>query len=392
MAAALRLNDLLSLDRNHDLDPARRIPDGRLVPLEECRRLCPGFPTTGVSGGALWHDARLTHPERLALAFLRAAAEQGALVANHCAVDQMLAAGGAVAGVAVRDRLSGQNLEIRGRTVVLAAGPWTPGLGGGDPARFPCAFALNLELGGRLAETAVGLRALSGPAEDPVIGGGRYLFLNPLAHTTLLGTWYALAEGRSESGLVAEGAAALLGELRDACPTLGLDAANVVGYQSGWLPLKAGREPGRPTALADRPRVIDHGAAGGLRDMFSVEGVKFTTARRVAERVTDRLLAALGHPARPCRTADTPLVEGDEPESSLEARVRRAVRTEMAERLGDIFRRLAPGGRPGAGADLDVVARLAALELGWTEQRKDAEIEAVKRSISQPGSPPERVA
>jgi glycerol-3-phosphate dehydrogenase len=126
--------------------------------------------------------------------------------------------------------------------------------------------------------------------------------------------------------------------------------------------------------------------------MFSVEGVKFTTARRVAERVTDRLVAALGHPARPCRTADTPLVEGDEPESSLEARVRRAVRTEMAERLGDIFRRLAPGGRPGAGADLDVVARLAALELGWTEQRKDAEIEAVKRSISQPGSPPERVA
>lgn len=392
MAAALRLNDALSLDRNQALDPAHCIPSGRRVSPEECRRLFPGFPSAGTSGGALWYDARVTHPERLTLAFLQAAAGRGAAVANHCEVERVLVRGGAAEGVAARDRLTGATLEIRGRAVVLAAGPWTPELGGGDPARLPSAFALNLELAGRLAETAIGIQTLSGPEEDPVIGGGRHIFLNPQARTTLLGTWYCLPEARSPTELTARGAAALLGEIRAACPALHLDATDVVGYQWGWLPLKAGREPGRLTALAERGRVIDHGAAGGPRGMFSVEGTKLTTARNVAEQAIDRVVASLGHQADPCRTAHERLDEVADPVITLEARVRRAIRDEMAATLPDVFRRLTPGGRPDAPADLAAVAQAAALELGWTEQRKDSEIEAVKRNIGPPGAAPERVA
>jgi glycerol-3-phosphate dehydrogenase len=187
---------------------------------------------------------------------------------------------------------------------------------------------------------------------------------------------------------VALGATTLLGELRAACPALDLDAADVVGYQWGWLPLKAGREPGRPTALADRPRVIDHGAAGGIRRMFSVEGVKFTTARRVAEQVTDRVMAVLEHAPVPCRTADTRVDDGVAVVDGLEGCVRRAVREEMAVYLPDVLRRLGPG----RDATLERVARLAAAELGWTEQRKEVEIQALTRSIGAPVSAQEPVA
>ncbi len=45
-----------------------------------------------------------------------------------------------------------------------------------------------------------------------------------------------------------------------------------------------------PDALADRPRVLAHRAAGGVSNMFTVEGGKPTSARRVAEDVTDRVL------------------------------------------------------------------------------------------------------
>jgi glycerol-3-phosphate dehydrogenase len=369
MAAALRLNDAFSLDRNQGLDPAHRLADGRLVPLDECRSLFPAFPSAGATGGALWHDARLTHPEGLTLALLRSAARQGALVANHCAMDR-----------------------IRGRAVVVAAGPWTPALCGAEPSGGSYAFALNLELGRRLAEVAVGVRALTGAADDPVIGGRRFLFLNPQGRTTLLGTWYAPAEGRSETELVARGGAALLEEVRAACPALDLDGADVVGYQWGWLPLKAGREPGRPTALADRPRVMDHGAAGGIRRMFSVEGVKFTTARRVAEQVTDRVVAALGRPPERCRTAETLLDAGEALDAGLEASVRRAIREEMAARLPDVLRRLEPRLREDQGTTLETVARLAAVELGWTEHRKEVEIQALTRVAGSPGFAPEPAA
>ncbi|HET9040275.1 MAG TPA: FAD-dependent oxidoreductase [Gemmatimonadales bacterium] len=392
MAAALRLNDAFSHDRNQGLDPAHRLADGRLVPLDECRSLFPAFPSAGATGGALWHDARLTHPEGLTLALLRSAAQQGALVANHCAMDRILTAGGAIEGVAATDRLQGGRVEIRGRAVVVAAGPWTPALCGAEPSGGSYAFALNLELGRRLAEVAVGVRALTGAADDPVIGGRRFLFLNPQGRTTLLGTWYAPAEGRSETELVALGGAALLEEVRAACPALDLDGADVVGYQWGWLPLKAGREPGRPTALADRPRVMDHGEAGGIRRMFSVEGVKFTTARRVAEQVTDRVVAALGRPPERCRTAEILLDAGEALDAGLEASVRRAIREEMAARLPDVLRRLEPRLREDQGTTLETVARLAAVELGWTEHRKEVEIQALTRVAGSPGFAPEPAA
>ena len=44
---------------------------------------------------------------------------------------------------------------------------------------------------------------------------------------------------------------------------------------------------------------------------MSVAGTKYTTARGVAERVTDRLVAALGRQAGPCRTAHARLPGGD---------------------------------------------------------------------------------
>jgi glycerol-3-phosphate dehydrogenase len=283
-------------------------------------------------------------------------------------------------------------VEICGRAVVIAAGPWTASLSGADPTHLPHAFALNVEVGRRLADVAAGVRARTGAAEDPVMGGRRFLFLAPQERTTLLGTWYAPAAGGNEAELVARGAAALLAEFRAACPALELSAADVVGYQWGWLPLKAGRERGRPDALADRPRVLEHRAVGGMRDMFSVEGVKFTTARGVAEDVTDRVVAALGQAPVPCRTAETRVDEVDVLDATLEARVRRAVREEMALRLPDVLRRTSPGPYTGAGHDLEAVARLAAAELAWTDQRKDAEINAVKRNMRTPSAIPEPVA
>src|SRR5688572_30241324 len=66
---ALAVNDLVSWSRNRGLEPDRRIPRGRLISQEECLRLFPAFSIEGLTGGALWYDARLRHPERLTLSF-----------------------------------------------------------------------------------------------------------------------------------------------------------------------------------------------------------------------------------------------------------------------------------------------------------------------------------
>ena len=393
-AAALRLNDLCSPNRNRGLDAAHRVPDGRLVSLEECRRLFPAFPAEGASGGALWHDARLTHPERLTLAFVRAAAREGALVANHCALQRVLTDGGTVQGVAAADRLGGGGVEIHGRAVVVAAGPWTASLSGADPARLPHAFALNVVIGRRLADVAVGRPGGDGRRRrirSSAAAGS--CFSRHRSGRRCSGPGTPPPREQATRSWLARGSAALLGEFRAACPALELDAGDIVGYQWGWLPLKAGRERGRPDALADRPRVLEHRAGGW--------GGQYVFGRR----------RKIHHRAQRCRGRDRPGHGRAGAELRCPAGRPRPVWTRArssrppwtracAERCGKRWpftcRTCSGAYRPASDAEASpevaAVAGLAAAELGWTDQRKDAEIDALKRSTRTPGSVPEPTA
>jgi glycerol-3-phosphate dehydrogenase len=387
----LAVNDLISWTRNRGLNSDRRIPGGRLVSREDCLRLFPRFATEGLSGGALWYDAQLRHPERLTLSFLRAAAERGTVPANYVRMDRLRVTDDGVQGASVTDLMTGSEFEIRAHAVIVAAGPWTVELLAGTiggPGRLPAkrALAVNVMIDRSLAEVTIGAQAGSGADEDPVCGGHRFLFAVPVGRATLLGTWYTVAEGSDPRAECERGAGILLQEFNQACPGLDLSPADVARFQWGWLPLKAGIEPGRATALAERPRVVDHGRQHGIQHLFSVEGTKYTTARRVAERVVDRVFSDLHRPSPACRTAEV-ILEG----AVANAEVLHAVREEMALKLSDIvFRRTSLGSvsRQDRGT-VEHVAHLAGQELGWDGFREEAEVEDVMRQMGVPGPPVE---
>jgi glycerol-3-phosphate dehydrogenase len=401
-ALALALNDLVSLDRNRHLDPDRLIPRGRVISRVECLQLFPWFEAPGLSGGAIWHDALLGHPERLTLSFVKAAAASGAVPANYLRVTRLLTHHGAAQGARAIDGLSGAEIDIRARAVLVAAGPWTRGLVATGMGATTIdvggrALGLNVVIARRLADVAVGVQARSGRREDPVCGGHRFLFCAPQGEATLLGTWYTAAASHPQAARD-RGVTALLGEFNAACPGLDLSAGDVVRSQWGWLPLKGINERGRPGALAERPRIVDHGRQG-VRHLVSVEGVKYTTARLVAEQAVDRVFASLDRTSPRCRTAETRL-------PGAEARVRanrvaipaggeivRAVREEMAVTLPDIvFRRTTLGAAPGPQRSaVEDVARTAGLELGWDSLRQQAEVDAVMQQAGVPGPAMEAV-
>ena len=397
MRAALALNDLASADRNRGLDREHRLPRGRVLSRAEALRLFPPLAGRAPTGAALWYDARIRSPERLTLAFVRSATDCGAAAANYVRLERLVIDGGAVQGAELTDVRTGRAIRLRARAVVVAAGHQTDRLvaaavGRPAPAASPPrqAVALNLMVGRPLAPVAVGVRARSGPAEDPVIGGFRYLFLAPQEGSTLVGTWYGVDEGEDPREAADRGAEQLRREINDACPGLALEPGDVARVQQGWMPLKAGREPGRVDALADRPRVVDY-AHVGVRHLFSVEGVKYTTARRVAADAVDRIVGDLGRRPLPCRTADVPLagadfVPADDP--GLPRRILEAVREEMALTLGDIvFRRTGLGEPPGPSREAVAgAARLVAPALGWDAATTLAEIEDVMRQATGPAA------
>jgi len=395
-ALALAANDLVSWNRNRGIEAHRHLPRSRLVSRAECLRQFPWFAGVRLAGGAIWYDARLRQPHRLTLSFVCSASRQGAVPANYVRVDGLLTGKAGVEGAAVTDIIGGKAFEIRARALVVAAGPWTTGviastLGQGQPKVGPTkAFALNLVLGRRLSEVAVGVQSQRPAGRAPGSGGNRFLFIHPQARSTLLGTWYSVSETEGVSGLCTRGAHELLDEVNAACHGLSLTAADIVRYQWGWLPLKAGREAGSPLELAERPFIVDHGSGNGIRHLFSVEGVKYTTARAVAERVVDQVARDLGAGAAACRTAETRLVES---KAALDlhsdgtmnrATILRAIREEMALKLSDIVLRRYDGGvLPALPRRLVAeVAEVAGSELGWTAQQQLSEIEEVLRQAN----------
>jgi glycerol-3-phosphate dehydrogenase len=391
LGAALALTHLLSPRRNRDLLPSRRIAAGRLLSRAECLGLVPALDGAPVTGGALWYDAWMPRPERLTLAFVLSAAAKGAVIANYAEAEAFDVAGGRVRSVEVVDRLEGRRHTVRARQVVVTAGPWTEALAARAGRRSPIspgtprlAFGMNLVIGRRLGDAAVGLRAASSSASDPAGTGGRFLFLVPQERTTLAGTWYAIANGEDPAGALERGEAFLLESLDRACPGLRLTSADVVGRQVGRLPLKAGVERGPVFALAERPRVYGQ-EAGAPQNLLTVEAVKYTTARAVAADVVNAVLASLGLEPRPCRTAETPLTGGELGQGApapLEQRVRRAVTEEMAETLSDVvFRRTELGDPPGPDEDgVRLAARVAGDSLGWDDRRRAEEEAMVLRA------------
>ena len=312
LGLALALNDLLSARRNRRLLPVRHLPRGRLLAPADFARLCPGMGSLARGGGALWYDARLSRPEQLVRAFVRSATDHGAVAVDYACAERFTSMGGRVLSVAITHGHSGAGLEVAAAEVVVAAGPWTREVlaraSGADPAPRMGprhGLALNLVIGRRLAEAAIGVRSERPAAEDPIGGGRRFLFLAPQEETTLLGTWYGVADGGEPDAGLERGSRMLLEDVNRACPDLGLTQADIVGRQWGRLPLEASRG-GRPGPLADRP-LLQGPRELGLANLHGVETVKFTTARAVAEAVIDRVAARLPGRYGRSRSAEVPL-------------------------------------------------------------------------------------
>jgi glycerol-3-phosphate dehydrogenase len=96
------------------------MPGHRIVSREELRRRMPGL-SGRVRAVAEYYDARLTHPERLALELVKDAERD---CPASVAVPYMALAGSDGERVVLRDETTAQEISLRPRLVVNCAGPW----------------------------------------------------------------------------------------------------------------------------------------------------------------------------------------------------------------------------------------------------------------------------
>jgi len=254
--------------------------------------------------------------------------------------------------------------------------------------------------------------------------------LVPWRDRTLIGTAYRKFAGEPGRKEVTEvDLRNLLEDCNQAYPGLELSWDDVTFYHAGVLPLQGEGRNGAGIPLASEPRILDHGREAGLEGLISIIGVKYTTARLVAEQAIDLVFRKLGRtPPRdsmegvsiwggeetaqgespPCATAeavhrlreaygsrggevallyrdesgwDTPIAPGC---TVLRCEVFHAVREEMAVKLSDVVLRRTDLGTAGcpARSQIDAVARIMGQEMGWTREREVQEVGEVLKSYA----------
>jgi glycerol-3-phosphate dehydrogenase len=315
---AVALNELISFDRNRLEDPEKQIPTGKTISRAECLQCLPGLPGDGVTGGTVFYDAQVYNSERLVLAFIQSACLRGAQAANYTEVTGFLLERGRVIGVQVADHLDGERFDVRARLVINASGPWiNQVLASLDGGRVHLATriskAINLVTRTLFPGLAAGIRGENGYLEGKPLAerSQAYLFVAPWRDRSIIGTGYTFYDKPVDEFTVDEqDIGFLLGEVNRVYPAGKLQRDEITFVHSGMLPVAD--KPGNNAAamLKKHYTIVDH-RRDGFPGLFSVEGVKYTTARDVAVRVVDQAFAGWGHRPPPSASAVTRLVGGE---------------------------------------------------------------------------------
>lgn len=276
---ALKLNDRLSAGRNHDIPAANHLHDGSVIGDAETRRLFPDVSAVGLKGAAKWHDAVMLNSQRILIEVLRWACRLGADVLNYTEANDLVMAGSVVGGVNAVDCISGQTGRYRAPVVINAAGPWSRKMAGAFHKDIPTLFRPSLAWNLLIDRPALSDHAL---AVSPRQNKGHTYFLVPWQGKLFAGTGHVPIEWKPGMPVhpTDEQIVGFLADLNNAVPNLSLEPSDIIHVHAGLLPAR--RRGG--AELTVREVIVDHGKQGGPRGLYSVSGVKFTTARLVAEK------------------------------------------------------------------------------------------------------------
>jgi glycerol-3-phosphate dehydrogenase len=309
--------------------------------LERVPRLSP----IGLRGGVLYEDDQFDDA-RLALALARTATDLGAVVVNHAPVEGLITEGGRVAGVVVRDRESGDVLEVPARVVINASGVHSD-----DIRRMDDSSAQPIIRTSRGAHIVIDRSFLPGDTAVliPRTDDGRVVFLIPWRGRVLVGTTDTACDVTDDPVALPEDVSYLL-----------LHAGRVLANAPGASDVRSSFAGLRPLLAQGEGRTAnfrrDHRVFVSPRGLITIAGGKWTTYRSMAEDAVDRAVAVAGLSAPPSRTASQPIHVGEtdpwtndaleravmgleDGPTGVEEFVRAAVRDDMARTVEDVLAR-----------------------------------------------------
>lgn len=428
--------DLLSMDYRRKKDPARAVPNSHIISKEEVLKIMPGLEPEGLTGGVIWYEGQMHNTERLTLSRVLSASEQGADVANYIEVVGFIKSGNVVVGVEAKDLVSGEIISVYAKTILNTTGPWivkTLNLSGEKSKDYGVhaskAFSLITRPLSKDRAIVFSHRPIYDDKYAIINKKSNLSFAIPWRGYSLVGSLHLPCDDDPQKVTISEAEIQTYIDLvNEGYPAAKLRREDVLHVLWGIIPAD---KKGSPAPLKHY-QLLDHCQEDALEGVVSLVGVKYTTARDVAQKTIDLVLKKLKRTLVKCRTQEIPLWGGDIeymdefmsqailqeserfssevirhlvrsygsgysrvlsyldenpawaeviPNSNIiEAEVIYAIREEMAEKLVDVVLRrtdLGSLGYPGE-QSLRVCGELMARELDWNEARLETELHEVR--------------
>jgi glycerol-3-phosphate dehydrogenase len=363
----------------------------RMLNAQKLLEVEPHLNPSGLVGGGWYYDF-LTDDARFTLDTLKGAWEAGALLGNYMEVVGFVQESGRIAGVELRDRLSGEEGTAHARQVINAAGPWV------DRVRF-------LEKGEqkRMLRPTKGVHIALLKRDFPLNHAvflrsprdNRVVWPIPALDEELvyIGTTDTDYDGSLDEVTASEQDVAYLLEVANhTIPDAKLGFEHVISTWAGLRPLvkpaaqeqpAAGEQPEGEMAASSVSR--EHQIFESPGGLLNIAGGKLTTARVMGQQVIQAALRRLrqNHGLKgflPSRSAYEPISGGDPGQTLLAQRTAAglqdldpAVKARWLKQYGGNFLRLAEIYKqdPASGSDLGC-SHLSLAEVRYAVQEEMA--------------------
>ncbi len=277
----------------------------KMLEKKEALKLEPLLPKKILKGAGYYAEYR-TDDARLTIETIKTSLQHGAKALNYAEVTDFIYDDKKVAGVIVKDAISGKTFKIKSKYVISAAGPWV------DELR-----SVNNSKKGKRLHLTKGVHLVFPHEKLPVkqsvyfdIPDGRMMFAIPRGKVTYIGTTdtnYAKDKDHVETDLV--DALYLISAVNNMFPKINLEMEDIVSSWAGLRPLI--HEEGKSASELSRKDEIFTSDTG----LISMAGGKLTGYRKMAERVLNRIAKKMVEDfdieIKECTTEEIPLCGND---------------------------------------------------------------------------------
>lgn len=259
----------------------RALPWHKHLTQKKISEIAPSLRLDVVTGGYQYFDAQVDDA-RHTMTIARTAAKYGAVVATRTRCEELIRNGKTVTGALITDLESGDQIKVRAKATIMAAGVWTDPLH--DKFELKAGYGVRMSKGAHIVVPGEAIKSETGVILKTDVS---VLFIIPWGDKWIVGTTDTdYDESREEPLASAEDVTYIINQANRVLePKLRRD--QVIGVFAGLRPLVS-TDPDSPTTKLSREHVVDSPAKG----FVSIAGGKYTTYRIMAE---DAVNEAINH-------------------------------------------------------------------------------------------------